>query len=39
MFVFNILILVWVLMLDDFQMFRRFAKLARDFVIMIGRLF
>lgn len=31
MFVLNILILVWVLMLDDFQMFRSFAKLARAF--------
>lgn len=34
MFVLNILILVWVLMLDDFQMFRSFAKLARAFVIL-----
>lgn len=34
MFVLNILILVWVLMFDDFQMFRRFAKLERAFVIL-----
>lgn len=34
MCVLNILILLWILMLDDFQMFHRFAKLARAFVIL-----
>lgn len=34
MCVLNILILVRILMLDDFQMFHRFAKLARAFVIL-----
>lgn len=34
MFVLNILILVRVLMLDDFQMFRSFANLAKAFVIL-----
>lgn len=34
LFVLNILILVLVLMLNDFQMFRRFAKLAWAFVVL-----